>query len=113
MNFSIPPEVVAYVHEQLSRALAEPWTFERASGAPLQWRIFRPKDDGQDYLLEVSGDLRYFLIYWGNSSAGAFGLHHALLNASVIHAAMLERFPLAESVAHVIARREPNWWNLT
>lgn len=112
-------DVCRYVQDELTRGLPADWFF-RSRGGPMEWviepRVRSPDSLEDDYILEVSGDRRSFILYYGNAPSGYFGIHHALFTALVISAERLSSSSLADSIGHVIANRKlypMNTWTLT
>ena len=118
-RFQTDAEVRNYVDEQLTNGLPSDWSYHRDRHS-LQWRI-EPRvrktnslDD--DYVLEVSGDYRLFILYYGNSSSGCGGISHGLWTAMVIGSERLSDYSLAEAVTHLINNIDHfplNMWSLT
>jgi len=111
-------EAEAYVTNELARALPEGWAYRKSPDKPLIWSIREEKFKyaevvGEDYTVRISQSLDLVIVEHGNSSAGCFGLHHALLNASVIDAVMLREFPLGVCVKYLLAHHKPNEWCAT
>jgi hypothetical protein len=110
MQFDSDADVERYVESQLTKGLPPDWSLRRDKGL-LVWRIVA--EGLRDFILQVSSDRKFFILYHGNSDAGGLSLHHVLLNAKVIKSDTLCYFSLAEAVADVIGSCEPNQWGLT
>lgn len=115
-RFENEREVCRYVEDQLRDGLPQAWT-HRKQGAALIWdlkmRERRAGSDGDGYILEVSGDYQYFIVYYGNAPGGIYSFGHSFWTAGVITSERLRQCPLSEVVAHVIKHsqdfRENNW----
>lgn len=108
-------ELEKYVEDQLATGLPSNWAYRRGEH-PLAWHIEpqvrTDKVAGTvDYILEVSGDYRYFIFYYGNSDAGI--CIRFLSTAMVMTSEHLRRYPLAKAVNEVIERCQVNTWGLT
>jgi hypothetical protein len=107
-------EAVARIDRELSQAAPAGWTVERLSGPGLAWRVFAEQEGPiQEYDVIVPASLDLIVFTHGNTDAGPFGLFHALQDASVIQASVLERFGIATCLRHVMSTCKPNTWGLT
>ncbi|HAB15871.1 MAG TPA: hypothetical protein DCE44_05420 [Verrucomicrobiales bacterium] len=118
-RFRTADEVCLYVDDQLTETLPSDWKCQR-KGSKLEWSI-EPKVRAQnsledDYILEVSGDYRFFILYFGNSSSGIDGVGQAMLTAVVLTSEALSSCSLASAVKRMIEQRDYyklNMWSLT
>ena len=111
-------EVSAYVDRELTAALPNDWAYQR--NTDLEWVIApktRPPDSQEDdYRLEVSGDFRTFILYFGNSSAGCDYIDTLMLTAVVLRSGSLASRSLGFAVTRMIENRDQyrlNMWTLT
>jgi hypothetical protein len=118
-RFGTEQEACRYVDDQLRNGLPPEWTYHKGMPA-LQWRIepreLRGNSLDEGYILEVSGDYRFFILYYGNAPAGCHGISHSLWTAAVINSERLADCSLAKAVNHLIAhpdRFPQNIWSLT
>lgn len=110
--------VGAYVDRELTAALPNDWAYQRITD--LEW-IIAPKTRSpdsleDDYRLDVSGDFRSFILYFGNSSAGCDYVHHSMLTAVVLRSSSLSSCSLGSAVTRMIENRDRyrlNMWTLT
>lgn len=112
-------DVCCYVQEELTRGLPADWNFHQR-GSLMEWRIEMRRHSinslEDDYILEVSGDRRFFILYYGNAPSGGFGIHHVLYTAMVVTAERLSSISLSECIRHLLANRQRypmNTWTLT
>ena len=109
-------EMAAYVEEQLAAVVPDGWSWYRERFS-LRWRIeatsARRHAPTEDYWLHVSADLKWVMIFFGNSDAGAFSLSQELMNAKVIRVEAFDIFPLSTVVGEVMLTCEHNSWGLT
>jgi hypothetical protein len=129
MRFASEEGVKKYVEEELHKALPSGWIANfRLQYSNLskdsqnlklyhhEWKIAPKQDNGilmHDYLLRVTMDLNTFIIIHANSDAGAFSIHHMMLNAKVIYATQLDYFPLSEFIIYIMRNYQPNTWGLS
>lgn len=129
MRFATEQGLKNYVDNELGKALLSGWVANfriqyRNLGKAAQdiklrhmeWKIAPEQEGGvlsQDYLLRVTSDLSTFIVIHGNSDAGAYNMHHVLLNAQVIYADDLDYFPLSEIIYYVVRNYKPNTWGLS
>lgn len=117
MQFSSRCELVGYVEREIAQALPSGWSSERTAEDSFVWQIVPGKRTTsaplEHYRLWVTADWGLFVLEYGNSDAGWLSLNHVLLNAKVLDAGALDRFPLSEAIRHVISRCPPNEWGWT
>jgi hypothetical protein len=102
----------SYVTSELAAVVPEGWVVVRYSDQPLTWTIEKQRFT-QDYSVRISKGLDVVILSYGNSSAGMFGLHHALHYALVIDSVMLRKFSLRECLGFMFANHKPNEWSCT
>jgi hypothetical protein len=121
MNQRIPCDrirVQKYVEYELSKTLPDGWEFSKPETENLWW-IISPKEvrDGewnnQDYSLQISEDLNWFIITHGNCDVGVYNLNHDLQNAVVIKRSGVERWTLGACIQHVLKNCKTNEWGYT
>ncbi|MBL9171892.1 MAG: hypothetical protein JNL10_00025 [Verrucomicrobiales bacterium] len=118
-RFRSADEVCRYVDDQMAAALPGDWKYQRRGGR-LEWEIAPRQRDPHscedDYLLEVSGEYRFLILYFGNSSAGCDIVGHSMLTAVVLTSESLSSCSLGTAVQRMIERRSHfrlNMWSLT
>lgn len=118
-RFLTEEEVCRYVDEQLHDGLPADWSHHRDAQL-LQWRIAprvcQANALDEDYVLEVTGDYRLFILYYDNAPSGCEGISHSLWTAVVITSEHLSECSLAQAVTHLIQhmdRYRLNIWTLT
>jgi hypothetical protein len=114
-QFQSDTDVVRYVEYQCRQGLPSDWTYRRARRG-LEWYIEplarTDKVAGDvDYILWVSSDWRFFILYYDNTDAG--GCPQVLSKAMVINSDQLRHHPLAEAVNFVLQNCPLNRWGLT
>jgi len=114
-RFQTGVEVQRYVDDQLTNGLPSNWSYRRGQH-PLEWHIEpRVRTDKVagfvDYILEVSGDYRLFILYYGNTDAGCCIRY--LSTAMVMTSEHLSEYSLTKAVTHIIEHCQLNTWGLT
>ena len=114
-HFKSDAEVRRYVDEQLTKGLPPGWSYRGGEGC-LAWHIepcVPPAGFAGivDYILEVSGDYRFFILYYGNTDAGVSVCRP--MTALVMTCDHLPFCSLREAFVEVIKHQRPNEWGLT
>ena len=114
MQFSTEDDLVDYVEREISEALPSGWSSTRTDGNQLIWKIVPDNSIlDTDYRLRVTADGTLFVLEYGNTDAGAFGLRNLMLNAKVFDAQALYCFSLADAIKDVMNRYKPNEWGFS
>jgi hypothetical protein len=114
MQFATMQQVTVYIRQELAAALPEGWTAHvhyrqgrshipaaEATIADLEWKIFRPPDDFEDYELHVSGDFQAFTVTYGNACPGVGGPWCEVYTSLTVFAETLDRWPLRDVIKRV------------
>lgn len=111
-------EAAHYVQAELEQAVPKGWAVRCVEGNPLAWTIVKTdlRSGGRtnrEYGVRLSMGLDFLFFTHGNTDAGPFDLHHALLRSLVIDAASVRHFGMAACLEHLMSQYEPNAWGYT
>lgn len=114
MEFKDDAQLTSYVESQAREGLPPGWRLVGGQG-PRTWLIVADGKSAQmeNFILTVSGDFEWFILYFGNSDAGYGGIHIVALNAKVMTSSSLDHFPLAQAIKYVVTTCKVNTWGLT
>ena len=111
-------KVEEYVQRELHQATPSGWRYSRPRPERLWWTIKKvsiPAGEwpDQEYSLQVSDDLQWFIVTYDNCDIGPGSLDQEFQTARVISAASLERYSLGSCVQFIIEHCKPNQWGYT
>ena len=106
------------MERELGKATPPGWKWVRPEPGRLWWCIEKTAiQEGewgmQDFSLQVSDDLRWFIVTYGNNDMGCGSLDQALQKARVISTSSLGQYSLGSCIQFIVEHCKPNEWGYT